>query len=97
MAKNKLGISLLVILGLVIFVNIVGLIIELLFKFNVLQTDLANIRDLNVFSILFSLIFIVVGIIFWFKFYKRNKNLVRWWNIFMVSWFALVRLVVGLF
>jgi hypothetical protein len=71
----------LIILGLIILLNFAGVVIEGLFTFNVLQTDVANIRTYTIPGVILSLAFLVVAIILWIKYLKKQKKLLIFWHI----------------
>lgn len=83
--KNIKKIMLLIILGLIILLNLVGLIIESLISFKIIQTDQVKLRPILSPTTILSLAFIISGIIFWIRFYKNKKDTVLWWNIFIAT------------
>lgn len=83
--KNIKKIILLIILGLIILLNLAGLIIESLTSLKIIQTGQVKLRPMLSPTTILSLAFIISGIIFWIRFYKNKKDIVLWWNIFIAT------------
>jgi hypothetical protein len=81
--RNKFDLLFISILGIVLFFNLAGLVIEGLFRFGVLETDIANIRKLSIISGLFSIGIIVSGTLFILNLFKSRKRSILYWHIFM--------------
>lgn len=80
--KRKIGKwTFIIILWLIVLFNILGLIVETLFTFNVLQTEVAPIKNLGVISTTLTLAFIIVANIVWWNILKEKKEAFKWWNI----------------
>jgi len=80
----------LIILGLIIIANILGMVIETLVTLEIVQTDLARIRTLRPVSAIFSVGLIVLEIIFWLQLYKEKKKAFFWWNILVAAGFLAI-------
>ena len=81
--KKKLAWLLIIIFSLVLLINIMGILIELLFGFGVLKTDVVKIRSLSPIPLILSVGFIIAGITFIIYLYKLDKKVILWWHIFM--------------
>ncbi|MFH1801976.1 MAG: hypothetical protein ABH864_00830 [archaeon] len=82
--QKPLKLTILIILGLIIIFNILGLVVETLFTLGVMQTDVAQIRTLQPISTIVSLAFIIAAIIFWINLKKETKKTFMWWNTLVV-------------
>lgn len=83
--KSIARILILVFLGLILFLNIAGLLVELLIQVGVINIESVNIKGILSPTLILSLAFVVSGIVFWTQFYKNKKKVVVWWNIFMAT------------
>jgi len=81
--RNKFDWILIIVFGIVLILNLAGFVIEGLFRFGILQTDVANVRKLGVISGILSLGFIFSGIFFIMNFFKSRKKSILYWHIFM--------------
>jgi len=86
MKKPFFAWTILVLLGIVILLSFLGIIVELLFQFNVLKTDIVNIRAIEPVSLILSIAFIISGTFFGVYFFKLNKKALNCWHIFMSLW-----------
>jgi len=83
MKKTKTTKIILALLGLVLLINIIGLIIEVVFGTGIIETEAARIRSLSFSTITLSLLFIATGITFGLKLFKLKTDMLKWWNIFV--------------
>jgi hypothetical protein len=92
MGKKKAFVKnfILISLGIVVVLNILGLVVELLIQTNVINVNAVKIKGILAPSSILSLLFIASGITFWLRFYKKGKKLVMWWNIFILSVFLII-------
>lgn len=73
----------LTILGIVIILNFLGLIVETLFTFGLVQTDVAAIRTLHPITTILSLVFIISAVFLWWNTHKEKPSAFWWWHIFI--------------
>ncbi len=79
--KNLSRKAILIILGLILIINFIGIVIESLVQFGIIHIDSVSIRKIFSPATILSLAFIIVGAIFWIKFYKNKKEkLMFFWN-----------------
>lgn len=84
MEKRKKHIwVILIIFGLVLIANLLGLIVEFLFTAGVVSTDLARVRTIHPISFTLTVAFIISNAFFLIYTYKQKKKALLFWHIFM--------------
>jgi hypothetical protein len=76
--------------GVVLLLNVGGLIIDLLYSLGLFISENVKLQGLSVVSSFLSLAFIISLAIFWFRLYKLNRDSVLWWNILCIVGFLIV-------